>query len=230
MNMRSMRANYDPVDAATQAINAGVDIVMLAEEHYDHDERLPGATGRAHRGHPGGRARRAHQRSTPGPGRRPGAGASRQRSQSTDADSRGGRHARRIGRSSWPPHGRPSPSCAARLDLLARSAPDAPLTLVNTTRREAYDDPRLDARHRTQPDRCRLRPLRRGRPPASARGTRGLCRGRARGRRPRTAQGPLVAVTENHPLAGRRLRYSGRDQVLDDAPGRWPPRAGGGAA
>lgn len=37
MNMRSMRAEYDPVDAATQAINAGVDIVMLAEEHYDHD-------------------------------------------------------------------------------------------------------------------------------------------------------------------------------------------------
>jgi len=37
MNMKSMRAEYDPVDAATQAINAGVDIVMLAEEHYDHD-------------------------------------------------------------------------------------------------------------------------------------------------------------------------------------------------
>ena len=37
MNMRAMRAEYDPVDAATQAVNAGVDIVMLAEEHYDHD-------------------------------------------------------------------------------------------------------------------------------------------------------------------------------------------------
>jgi beta-N-acetylhexosaminidase len=37
MNMRSMRAEYDPIDAATRAINAGVDIVMLAEEHYDHD-------------------------------------------------------------------------------------------------------------------------------------------------------------------------------------------------
>jgi beta-N-acetylhexosaminidase len=37
MNMRSMRANYDPLDAAVQAVNAGVDIVMLAEEHYDHD-------------------------------------------------------------------------------------------------------------------------------------------------------------------------------------------------
>jgi len=37
MNMRSMRAQFDPIDAATQAIDAGVDIVMLAEEHYDHD-------------------------------------------------------------------------------------------------------------------------------------------------------------------------------------------------
>ncbi len=37
MNMKSMRSNYDTVDAATQAVNAGVDIVMLAEEHYDHD-------------------------------------------------------------------------------------------------------------------------------------------------------------------------------------------------
>ena len=37
MNMHSMRTVYDPVDAATQAINAGVDILMLAEEHYDHD-------------------------------------------------------------------------------------------------------------------------------------------------------------------------------------------------
>ena len=38
MNMHSMRRNYDPVEAAVRAVNAGVDIVMLAEEHYDHDE------------------------------------------------------------------------------------------------------------------------------------------------------------------------------------------------
>jgi beta-N-acetylhexosaminidase len=37
MNMRSMRAEYDPVDGAIEAINAGVDVVMLAEEHHDHD-------------------------------------------------------------------------------------------------------------------------------------------------------------------------------------------------
>ncbi len=38
MNMHAMRTIYDPVEAATEAINAGVDIVMLAEEHYDHDD------------------------------------------------------------------------------------------------------------------------------------------------------------------------------------------------
>jgi beta-N-acetylhexosaminidase len=37
MNMQSMRRNYDPADSAIQAIAAGVDLVMLAEEHYDHD-------------------------------------------------------------------------------------------------------------------------------------------------------------------------------------------------
>ncbi len=37
MNMRSMKRNYDPIDAAIQAFKAGVDLMMLAEEHYDHD-------------------------------------------------------------------------------------------------------------------------------------------------------------------------------------------------
>jgi beta-N-acetylhexosaminidase len=37
MNMKSIRRTYDPVDAAVAAITAGVDLVMLAEEHYDHD-------------------------------------------------------------------------------------------------------------------------------------------------------------------------------------------------
>ncbi len=38
MNMHSMKKNYDPADSAIQAINAGVDIIMLAEEHYDHNK------------------------------------------------------------------------------------------------------------------------------------------------------------------------------------------------
>lgn len=37
MNMHSMKSNYDPADAAIQGFNAGVDLMMLAEEHYDHD-------------------------------------------------------------------------------------------------------------------------------------------------------------------------------------------------
>ena len=37
MNMGSMKRNYDPADAAIQGFNAGVDLMMLAEEHYDHD-------------------------------------------------------------------------------------------------------------------------------------------------------------------------------------------------
>ena len=37
MNMHSLRLNYDSTDAAIQAFNAGVDLMMLAEEHYDHD-------------------------------------------------------------------------------------------------------------------------------------------------------------------------------------------------
>ncbi len=37
MNMHSMKRNYDAADAAIRGINAGVDLMMLAEEHYDHD-------------------------------------------------------------------------------------------------------------------------------------------------------------------------------------------------
>jgi len=37
MNMGSMKRNYDPAEAAIGAFKAGVDLMMLAEEHYDHD-------------------------------------------------------------------------------------------------------------------------------------------------------------------------------------------------
>ena len=37
MNMGSMKRHYDPTEAAIQAFQAGVDLMMLAEEHYDHD-------------------------------------------------------------------------------------------------------------------------------------------------------------------------------------------------
>lgn len=38
MNMHSMKKNYHPHDSAIQAILAGVDLIMLAEEHYDHNK------------------------------------------------------------------------------------------------------------------------------------------------------------------------------------------------
>ena len=37
MNMQAMKRHYDPADAVIQGFNAGVDLMMLAEEHYDHD-------------------------------------------------------------------------------------------------------------------------------------------------------------------------------------------------
>jgi beta-N-acetylhexosaminidase len=39
MNMKAMKKNYAPEDSAVQAFNAGVDLIMLAEEHYDHDAK-----------------------------------------------------------------------------------------------------------------------------------------------------------------------------------------------
>ena len=37
MNMGAIRNNYDPAESTLLALQAGVDIVMLSEEHYDHD-------------------------------------------------------------------------------------------------------------------------------------------------------------------------------------------------
>lgn len=37
MNMGAMKKSYDPRRSAIQALQAGVDIIMLAEEHYDHN-------------------------------------------------------------------------------------------------------------------------------------------------------------------------------------------------
>jgi beta-N-acetylhexosaminidase len=37
MNMGAIRRNYAPADSSVRAVRAGVDMLMLAEEHYDHD-------------------------------------------------------------------------------------------------------------------------------------------------------------------------------------------------
>ncbi|GHU60603.1 hypothetical protein FACS189445_0370 [Spirochaetia bacterium] len=38
MNMRAIRTFYDPAESTLLALKAGVDVVMLSEEHYDHRE------------------------------------------------------------------------------------------------------------------------------------------------------------------------------------------------
>lgn len=38
MNMGAIQHHYDPTDSAVMALKAGVDIIMLSEEHYDHSE------------------------------------------------------------------------------------------------------------------------------------------------------------------------------------------------
>ena len=38
MNMGAIRRHYDPAESTLMALQAGVDLVMLSEEHYDHDE------------------------------------------------------------------------------------------------------------------------------------------------------------------------------------------------
>jgi beta-N-acetylhexosaminidase len=39
MNMGAIRRFYDPAESTLLALEAGVDVVMLSEEHYDHDDR-----------------------------------------------------------------------------------------------------------------------------------------------------------------------------------------------
>lgn len=38
MNMGAIRKYYDPAESTLMALQAGVDVIMLAEEHYDHDQ------------------------------------------------------------------------------------------------------------------------------------------------------------------------------------------------
>jgi beta-N-acetylhexosaminidase len=40
MNMGAIKKNYHSDEAAIKAIQAGVDMIMLAEEHYDHDSSI----------------------------------------------------------------------------------------------------------------------------------------------------------------------------------------------
>lgn len=198
MNMHSMRRNYEPVEAATQAISAGVDILMLAEEHYDHDEgylerqieliegiraavrdgriseaRLDEAVGRTLR------LKASVAETEPAP-ESVGVEAHRavELAAATAAVSllRGAR------------------------DLLPLD-PEEPPTLVNTTRREAYGilgDTRGIGPNQTDPAfDVFVEAVRRRAPEARVVPAEDVLMGRLPGGR-----GQIIAVTENHPLPG----------------------------
>jgi beta-N-acetylhexosaminidase len=211
MNMKSMRSNYEPIDAATQAINAGVDIVMLAEEHYDHDSgylerqvtliegvREAAREGRISEGRLDeavGRSLRLKERIDPD--RRP------------DIATVGSDEHRAI-----------ELSCArAALAILRGSSdllpsrPGAPLTLVNTSLRSAYDilgatrgigPNQTDAAFDLFVDAARARS-----PEAHVLSAEDVLAGQ------RPSHDDLaVAVTENHPLPGTDFDQSVKHDVL----------------
>ncbi len=211
MNMHSMRTNYDPIDAATQAVNAGVDIVMLAEEHYDHDEGylerqvslIEGIREAVRSG------RISEERLDQAVGR-----VLRLKAEFATADPApemvGTREHRRVELG------------AARaavtvlrgtLDLLPVSA-DEPPTLVNTTRREAYrilGSTRGIGPNQTDPafDLFAEAVTRRA-PGTRVVSAEDVLMGRLPG-----GDGLLVAVTENHPLPGVDFDTDVREGVID---------------
>ncbi len=218
MNMRAMRTMYDPVDAATRAINAGVDIVMLAEEHYDHDTeylrrqvalidgvraavragriseaRLDEAVGRVLRLKSGIRDVPLSPETVGDPSHR-----------AIELDQARAAVARLRGTGDlWP------------VDV------DREITLVNTTRREAYDI--LGATRGIGPNQTDaafdlfVQAVRRRAPGVRAVSAEDILRGEI------PDDGTLiVAVTENHPLPGVDFDVSARDRVLERL------RSGGG--
>ncbi len=141
MNMHSMKRNYDPADAAIQGFKAGVDLMMLAEEHYDHDAGQYLANQRA--------LIRAVTQAV--------ADGRISRARVDDAVTRVLRLKREAG---WSTEALPDASAqvggaehrAVELELSRRAVsilrdnngllpldPAAPITLVNTTERSAYD-------------------------------------------------------------------------------------------
>jgi beta-N-acetylhexosaminidase len=211
MNMRAMRTEYDPIDAATQAMNAGVDIVMLAEEHYDHDSgylsrqvALIEGVGDAVRE---GRISEARLDEAVGRVLRLKAGIVEVAS---EPDTVGSEAHRSIELEQ-------AKSAVALLrgtvDLLPVSV-DPEITLVNTTRREAYEilgstrgigpnqtDPAFD---------LFVEAVRRRSPDVRAVSAEDVLMGSIP-----DGEGLIVAVTENHPLPGVDFDVSTRDRVLE---------------
>jgi beta-N-acetylhexosaminidase len=211
LNMASMRANYDPLDAAISAIQAGVDTLMLAEEHYDHDRgylerqtalieglreavragRLPEtrvdeAVGRVLR-----LKSRVDMRAPTAP---TSVGSAAHR----EVELRAARAAVTVLRRSGP---------------LVPVAPDAPLTLVNTTLRDAYAI--LGGTRGIGPNQTDaafdlfVAAVRRRSANIRVLSAEEILAGATT-----MAEGLVVAVTENHPLPGADFDQSAKSDVL----------------
>ena len=210
MNMKSMRANYDPVDAVIQGVNAGVDLVMLAEEHYDHDA---GYLGRQLALVDGVRE-----------------AAREGRISASRLDEAVGRvlkvkrlvdPARRLDPASVGSDAHRAVELAAARDAVAvlrggsvlPLGRSAPLTVVNTTRREAYD--LLGATRGIGPNQTDAAfdlfavAVRHRVPDARLVAAEDVVAGA-----PIPGDGPIVAVTENYPLPGADFDVSARTEVL----------------
>jgi beta-N-acetylhexosaminidase len=210
MNMHAMRTNYDPLEAAVAAIVAGVDIVMLAEEHYDHDagylERqvalIEGVRAAVREG------RISETRLDEAVGR-----TLRLKASVSPAvhlpDAVGSEAHRAV-------EVRAAQAAVAALrgvtDLLPLEA-GAHLTLVNTTRRAAYEV--LGATRGIGPNQTDpafdllVEAVRRRSPDVRVVPAEDVLLGRLPG------DGPIVAVTENHPLPGVDFDTSVRRGILD---------------
>ncbi|MFV2064276.1 MAG: glycoside hydrolase family 3 N-terminal domain-containing protein, partial [Chloroflexota bacterium] len=210
MNMKSMRSNYEPIDAATQAINAGVDIVMLAEEHYDHDssylERqvalIEGIRAAVREGHI------SEARLDEAVGRVLTLKAGLEDA-SLDPGSVGSDAHRAVELEA----ARAAISVVRGSLELMPSRPGAPITIVNTSLRSAYDilgstrgigPNQTDAAFDLFVDAVRQRS-----PQAHILSAEHVLDGK----RP-THDGLVVAVTENHPLPGVDFDQSAKHDVL----------------
>ena len=210
MNMHAMRTIYDPVEAATEAINAGVDIVMLAEEHYDHDdaylERQVALIEGVREAVGVGRISEARLDQAVGRVLRLKAAipeiATRPETVGSDA------------------HRQVEAAAAQAATGVLRGVtellplrPETPPTLVNTTRREAYRI--LGATRGIGPNQTDAAfdllaaAVRRRAPGTTVVSAEDVLEGRVT-----ATGGRLVAVTENHPLPGVDFDVSARDEVI----------------
>lgn len=210
MNMKSMRSNYHPVDAATQAINAGVDIIMLAEEHYDHDtgylERQVALIDGVRKAVADGRISQA--RLDDAVGRTLRLKASLSDTSDLDPTSLGSAAHRQVELA----------AARAAVSILRDGgafpiAPGAPLTVVNTALRGAYDA--LGSTRGIGPNQTDaafdlfVAAVRERSPDVHVLGAEEILAGEL----PATDQ-TIVAVTENHTLPGMDFDQSAKLDVL----------------